>query len=67
MKNVLKSKLLAAGSLVLASGSAFADTAEAISGAVATGTTNYTAVIAGVVTIAALGFCIGLILRRLSN
>lgn len=69
--NILATKRAKAGLLVtsaLGSASAFAaDHTEAINTAVTDGTTNYTAIVTGVITVAAIGFCIGLIVRRLSN
>ncbi len=71
VKNILATKRAKAGLLVtsaLGSASAFAaDHTAAINTAVTDGTTNYTAIVTGVITVAAIGFCIGLIVRRLSN
>lgn len=71
MKNLLKSKAVkvaAFGSAVMASASVFAaDHSEAINAAVADGTTNYTAIITGVITVAAIGFAIGMIVSKLRN
>tara|TARA_B100001063_G_C16567222_1_gene453977 strand:- start:353 stop:568 length:216 start_codon:yes stop_codon:yes gene_type:complete len=71
MKNFLKSKtvkLVAFGSSVMASASAFAaDHTGAIDAAVTDGTTNYTAIVTGVITVAAVGFAIGMIVSKLRN
>ncbi|MGP4933642.1 hypothetical protein ACTXIM_17140 [Pseudoalteromonas nigrifaciens] len=71
MKNLLKSKavkFVAFGSAVMGSASVFAaDHSEAINAAVADGTTNYTAIITGVITVAAIGFAIGMIVSKLRN
>ncbi|WP_024612135.1 hypothetical protein [Pseudoalteromonas sp. TB64] len=71
VKNILVSKRAKAGLLlssVIASGSAFAvDHTAAIEAAVADGTTNYTAIITGVIVVAAVGFAIGMITSKLRN
>jgi hypothetical protein len=71
VKNILATKRAKAGLLVtsaLGSASAFAaDHTEAINAAVADGTTNYTAIITGVITVAAIGFAIGMIVSKLRN
>ncbi len=71
MKKLLKSKAVkvaAFGSAVMGSASVFAaDHSEAINAAVADGTTNYTAIITGVITVAAIGFAIGMIVSKLRN
>ncbi|CAJ1842289.1 TPA: hypothetical protein P2K97_004155 [Aeromonas salmonicida] len=41
------------------------DVSTAITAAIASGTTNYGTVTAGVVTVAALGFCVGMIVSWL--
>ena len=69
MKKLLKNKtaklaLVATG--VMGSASAFAaDHTAAIDAAVTDGSTNYTAVVTGVITVAAVGFCIGMIVSWL--
>lgn len=69
--NILATKRAKAGLLVtsaLGSASAFAaDHTAAINTAVTDGTTNYTAIVTGVITVAAIGFCIGLIVSKLRN
>ncbi|WP_462181556.1 hypothetical protein [Pseudoalteromonas gelatinilytica] len=69
--NILATKRAKAGLLVtsaLGSASAFAaDHTAAINTAVSDGTTNYTAIVTGVITVAAIGFCIGLIVSKLRN
>lgn len=71
MKKLLKCKAVkvaAFGSAVMCSASVFAaDHSEAINAAVADGTTNYTAIITGVITVAAIGFAIGMIVSKLRN
>lgn len=71
MKNLLKSKavkVVAFGSAVMGSATAFAaDHTAAIDAAVADGTSNYTAIITGVITVAAIGFAIGMIVSKLRN
>lgn len=68
MKNVkslvLKSSVVAT---TFAAAAAHADTATQITEAVTAGTTNYGTVVAGVVSLAALGFGVGLIVRSLSR
>ena len=68
-KNILVSKRAKAGLLVtsaLGSVSAFAaDHTAAIDAAVTDGSTNYTAVVTGVITVAAIGFAIGMIVSWL--
>lgn len=70
-KNILATKRAKAGLLVtsaLGSASAFAaDHTETINAAVADGTTNYTAIITGVITVAAVGFAIGMIIRQFNR
>lgn len=69
--NILATKRAKAGLLVtsaLGSASVFAaDHTAAINTAVTDGTTNYTAIVTGVITVAAIGFCIGLIVSKLRN
>ncbi|MBB1331323.1 MULTISPECIES: hypothetical protein [Pseudoalteromonas] len=69
--NILASKRAKAGLLltsVVASGSSFAaDYSAEIGAAVGDGTTNYTAVVAGVITVAAIGFAIGMIVSKLNK
>lgn len=69
--NILATKRAKAGLLVtsaLGSASAFAaDHTAAIDAAVADGTTNYTAIVTGVITVAAIGFAIGMIVSKLRN
>ncbi|MBB1276324.1 hypothetical protein [Pseudoalteromonas sp. SR43-3] len=71
LKNILATKRAKAGLLVtsfIGSTSAFAaDHSEAINAAVTDGTTNYTAIITGVITVAAIGFAIGMIVSKLRN
>ena len=71
VKNILASKRAKAGLLlssVLASGSSFAaDYTTEIGTAVSDGTTNYGAVVAGVITVAAVGFAIGMIVSKLNK
>ena len=71
VKNILVSKRAKAGLLlssIVASGSSFAaDYSAEIVTAVSDGTTNYTAVIAGVITVAAIGFAIGMIVSKLNK
>jgi len=71
MKNLLKSKavkFVAFGSAVMGSATAFAaDHTAAIDAAVADGTSNYTSIITGVITVAAIGFAIGMIVSKLRN
>ncbi|MGO2331041.1 MAG: hypothetical protein ACTH59_05360 [Pseudoalteromonas nigrifaciens] len=71
MKNLLKSKavkFVAFGSAVMGSATAFAaDHTAAIDAAVTDGTSNYTAIITGVITVAAIGFAIGMIVSKLRN
>ena len=71
MKKFLKSKatkFVAFGTAVMGSASAFAtDHTDAINTAVSDGTTNYTAIITGVITVAAIGFAIGMIVSKLKN
>jgi hypothetical protein len=71
MKKLLKNKavkLVAFGSAVMGSASAFAvDHTAAIDAAVADGTTNYTAIVTGVIMVAAVGFAIGMIVSKLKN
>lgn len=71
MKKLLKSKaakLAAIGTTVMGSASAFAaDHTEAINAAGADATTNYTAVVTILITVAAVGFCIGMILSKMRN
>ncbi|GLO63655.1 hypothetical protein MACH09_41630 [Vibrio sp. MACH09] len=54
-------------SLMGVAGAASADTATAITDAISTGSTNYGAVVAGVISVAALGFGLSLIVRSLSK
>ncbi|MEM5546326.1 hypothetical protein [Pseudoalteromonas fuliginea] len=71
VKNILLSKRAKAGLLlssIVASGSSFAaDYTTEIGTAVSDGTTNYGAVIAGVITVAAIGFAIGMIVSKLNK
>ena len=71
MKNLLKSKavkFVAFGSAVMGSATAFAaDHTAAIDAAVTDGTSNYTAIITGVITVAAIGFAIGMIVSKLNK
>ena len=71
MKKFLKSKatkVVAFGTAVIGSASAFAaDHTAAIDAAVTDGTSNYTAIITGVITVAAIGFAIGMIVSKLRN
>lgn len=71
VKNILVSKRAKAGLLlssIVASGSSFAaDYTTEIGTAVSDGTTNYGAVIAGVITVAAIGFAIGMIVSKLNK
>ncbi|WP_274804060.1 hypothetical protein [Pseudoalteromonas rhizosphaerae] len=71
LKNILATKRAKAGLLLtstLGSASAFAaDHTETINAAVADGTTNYTAIITGVITVAAVGFAIGMIIRQFNR
>lgn len=71
LKNILATKRAKAGLFVtsaLGSVSAFAaDHTETINAAVADGTTNYTAIITGVITVAAVGFAIGMIIRQFNR
>lgn len=69
MNKLLKNKaaklaLVATG--VMGSASAFAaDHSAAIDAAVSDGSTNYTAVVTGVITVASIGFAIGMIVSWL--
>ncbi|MDN3377955.1 MULTISPECIES: hypothetical protein [unclassified Pseudoalteromonas] len=69
MKKLLKSKtakLAAFGTAVMGSASAFAvDHSTAITAAVDDGSANYTLIITGVITVAAAGFCVGMIVSWL--
>lgn len=68
MLKSLKTKLAVPSAAVLSSGSAFAtDHTAAINAAVADGTGNYTAVVLGLIAIAAVGFGLGLIYNKLKN
>ena len=71
MKNLLKSKAVkvaAFGSALMGSASVFAaDHTAAIDAAVADGTTNYTAIITGVISVAAIGFALGMIVSKLRS
>lgn len=68
MLKSLKTKLAIAGASIAASTSAFAtDHTGAINAAVADGTGNYTAVVLGLIAIAAVGFGLGLIYNKLKN
>lgn len=69
IKNILATKKAKAGLLlssIAASSSAFAvDHSEAINTAVTDGSANYTLIITGVITVAAAGFCVGMIVSWL--
>lgn len=69
VKNFLVSRKAKAGLLlssIAASSSAFAvDHSEAINGAVADGSANYTLIITGIITVSAAGFCVGMIVSWL--
>lgn len=69
VKNFLVSKKAKVGLLlssIAASSSAFAvDHSEAINSAVTDGSANYTLIITGVITVAAAGFCVGMIVSWL--
>lgn len=71
LSNILAKKRAKAGLLIttaLGSASAFAaDHTAAINTAVTDGTSNYTAVVTGVITVAAISFAIGLIVSKLRN
>jgi len=71
LKNILVSKRAKAGLLltsVVASGSSFAaDYSTEIGTAITDGTTNYGLIIGGVISVAALGFAIGMIVSKLRN
>jgi len=71
LKNILALKRAKAGLLItsaLGSASVFAaDHTEAINAAGADATTNYTAVVTILITVAAVGFCIGMILSKMRN
>ncbi|MFK3869622.1 hypothetical protein [Pseudoalteromonas rhizosphaerae] len=71
VNNILASKRAKAGLLItsaLGSASAFAaDHTAAIDAAGADATTNYTAVVTILITVAAVGFCIGMILSKMRN
>ena len=69
VKNFLVAKKAKAGlgrRAIAASSSAFAvDHSEAINSAVTDGSANYTLIITGVITVAAAGFCVGMIVSWL--
>jgi len=69
VKKFLVSKKAKAGLLlssIIASSSAFAvDHSESINQAVTDGSSNYTLIITGVITVSAAGFCVGMIVSWL--
>ncbi|MGO2372264.1 MAG: hypothetical protein ACTH5C_07890 [Pseudoalteromonas prydzensis] len=71
MKKLLKSKatkLALAATGVMGSASAFAaDHSEAINAAVTDGSANYGLIVTGVITVAAIGFALGMIASKLRN
>ncbi|MFY8351492.1 hypothetical protein AAEU29_13210 [Pseudoalteromonas sp. SSM20] len=68
MLKSLKTKLAIVGTSVLASASAFAtDHTAAIGTAVTEGTANYTAVVLGLLGLAAVGFGVGFVISKLKN
>ncbi|WP_064435450.1 hypothetical protein [Pseudoalteromonas neustonica] len=71
IKNILVSKRAKAGLLVtatLGSASAFAaDHSAAINTAVTDGSANYSLIVTGVITVAAIGFALGMIASKLRN
>lgn len=71
IKEKVSSCALAVSSVAVAavSSSAFAseETDAALTAAVASGKTSYTLIVVGVIGIAAVGFCLGLIVSKLRN
>lgn len=67
MKKAAVPAVLVAPFVATAARAADTDISKAITDAIASGTTNYGTVTAGVITVAALGFCVGMIVSWLKK